>query len=184
MAHAQPILIAPGDVIDGFEIIELIATGSSSTTFRALHRALAREVSLKFVHPAVFSGDSGAIDAARADATRVARLEHPGIAAVIAAGDHKGGLYVASAMPHGLTLAELGAERRLTPAQTARVVDDIAAALEAAHAQGVVHRDLRPECITVDRWGHGGLRDFGVTRTSGRTGLLTRAEILESLRYT
>lgn len=184
MSRPDPIRISPGDVLDDFEILEVIATGGSSTTFRAKHRTLAREVSLKFVHPVMFSGDGGAIDAARADATRVARLEHPGVAPVFAAEEHEGGLYVASAMPKGRTLAELGAERAITPAETARVLSDVAAALEAAHEQGVVHRDLRPECITVDRWGHGVVRDFGVTRTSGRTGLLTRAEVLDSMRYT
>ena len=183
MSSRDPIRISPGDVIDDFEIVEAVATGGSSTTFRALHRTLAREVSLKYVHPAAFD-DGSAMEAARADATRVARLEHPGIAPVFAAGLHEGGLYIASAMPKGRTLAELGADRAITPADTARVLTDVAAALEVAHAQGVVHRDLRPECITVDRWGHGVVRDFGVTRTSGRTGLLTRAEVLESLRYT
>ncbi|MEA2151551.1 MAG: eukaryotic-like serine/threonine-protein kinase [Solirubrobacteraceae bacterium] len=183
MASTEPIRISPGDIIDDFEIVEPIATGGSSTTFRAMHRTLAREVSLKYVHPAAFDG-GGAMEDARADATRVARLEHPGIAPVFAAGLHEGGLYIASAMPKGRTLAELGADRAITPAVTARVLTDVAEALEVAHAQGVVHRDLRPECVTVDRWGHGVVRDFGVTRTSGRTGLLTRAEVLESLRYT
>jgi serine/threonine-protein kinase len=184
VSRPDQIRISPGDVLDDFEILEVIASGGSSTTFRAKHRALAREVSLKFVHPVMFSGDGGAIDAARADATRIARLEHPGVAPVFAAGAHEGGLYIASAMPKGRTLAELGAERAISPAQAARVLADVAAALEAAHEQGVVHRDLRPESVTVDRWGHGVVRDFGVTRTSGRTGLLTRAEVLDSMRYT
>ncbi len=181
---SDTIRISPGDVIDDFEIAEVIATGGSSTTFRATSKALARDVSLKYVHPAVFGEDGAAIDAARADATRVARLEHPGVAPVFAAGLYEGGLYIASAMAKGRTLAELGAEGSITPVDAARVLADVAAALEAAHEQGVVHRDLRPECVTVDRWGHGVVRDFGVTRVSGRTGLLTRAEVLESLRYT
>lgn len=184
MSSSDLIRIAPGDVIDDFEILEVLAVGGSSTTFRATHRSLARDVAFKFVYPAVFSDDGGAIEAARADATRVARLEHPGVAPVFAAGSHEGGLYVASAMPRGRTLADLGAEREITPADTARVLADVAAALQDAHDQDVVHRDLRPDCITVDRWGHGVVRDFGVTRTSGRTGLLTRAEILDSMRYT
>ena len=184
MRGFDPSNISPGDIIDDFKIVEIVATGGSSTTFRATSRTLARDVALKFIHPVVFSGEDEAIEAARVDATRVARLEHPGIAPVFAAGLHEGGLYVASAMPKGSTLAELGAARSITPVDTARVLLDVAAALDAAHEQGVVHRDLRPESITVDRWGHGVVRDFGVTRTSGRTGLLTRAEILDSLRFT
>ena len=184
MSATDPIRLSPGDVVDDFEILDVIATGGSSTTFRAMNRALAREVSLKFVHPVMFSDDKRAIEAARAEAIRVARLEHPGIAPVYEAGFYEGGLYIASAMPQGRTLAELGSERAITPVQTAGLVAEVAEALQAAHALGVVHRDLRPECVTVDRWGHGVVRDFGVTRTSGRTGLLTRAEALQSLRYT
>ncbi|MEA2127903.1 MAG: hypothetical protein QOJ85_794, partial [Solirubrobacteraceae bacterium] len=184
MSATDPIRLSPGDIVDDFEILDVIATGGSSTTFRAMNRALAREVSLKFVHPVMFSDDKGAIEAARAEAIRVARLEHPGIAPVYEAGFYEGGLYIASAMPQGRTLAELGSERAITPLQTAGLVAEVAEALQAAHALGVVHRDLRPECVTVDRWGHGVVRDFGVTRTSGRTGLLTRAEALQSLRYT
>jgi hypothetical protein len=178
------IRIAPGDVIDDFEIDEMIAEGSSSATFRATHRGLDRQVALKFVYPSAFSDDTDAIDAARADASRVARIEHPSVAAVYAAGTYEGGLYVASSLPKGRTLGELGSHHEITPAQTASVLADIAAALEDAHELGVVHRDLRPDCVTMDRWGHGIVRDFGMTRTSGRTGHVTRAEMLESLRYT
>ncbi len=184
MSSPDLIRIAPGDVVDDFEIGELIAEGGSSATFRATHRTLAREVALKFVYPAVFADDRAAIEAAQAGARRVARLEHPGIAPVFAAGSHEGGLYIASSMPKGRTLADLGARRAITPVEAAKVLADVAAALQAAHEQGVVHRDLRPDCITMDRWGNGVVHDFGVTRTSGRTGLLTRAEILESMRYT
>ncbi len=185
-AAAGPVsaYIAPGEVIDGFEILEVVAVGGSSTTFRATHQALAREVAFKFVHPGVFAGDDAGFDAARADAIRVARLEHPAIAPVFAAGRHRDGLYVASALPKGRTLEELAADRAIAPADVAPVLVNIGDALQEAHAQGVVHRDLRPACVTVDRWGHGVLRDFGVTRASGRTGLLTRVQILDSLRYT
>ena len=136
--------IAVGEVVDDFEILEVVAVGGSSTTCRAAHRSLARDVAFKFVHPGVFAGDTADVDAARADAVRIARLEHPAIAPVFAAGRHRGGLYVASAMPKGRTLAELAAQRAITPADLGRVIVDVADALREAHGQGVVHRDLRP----------------------------------------
>ena len=176
--------IAPGEVIGDFEIVEIVAVGGSSTTCRAAHRSLAREVAFKFLHPDVFAGDPAGFDAARADAVRIARLEHPAIAPVFAAGRHREGLYVASAMPKGSTLAQLAAARAITPCDLGPVLVAVADALREAHDQGIVHRDLRPDCITVDRWGHGVLRDFGVTRASGRTGVLTRVQILDSLRFT
>lgn len=184
MPGSDLIRISPGDVVDDFEIDELISEGAASATFRATHRTLNREVALKFVYPSMFADDTSAIEAARADASRVARLEHPGIAPVYAAGSYEGGLYVASALPKGRTLGDLGAAREITPAQTARVLADVAAALQEAHEHGVIHRDVRPDAITMDRWGHGVVRDFGMTRTSGRTGHVTRADLLETLRFT
>ncbi|MBJ7469865.1 MAG: serine/threonine protein kinase [Solirubrobacteraceae bacterium] len=176
--------VAPGGRIDDFELVEVLADGGTSTTFRARSATLERDVVLKFFRPAAFAGEAAAIEQARRDASAVARLEHPGIAPVFAAGDHAGGLYIASALPTGPTVAERGAARELTPDDAGRLVAEVAEALTHAHAAGVLHRDLRPDCVATSRWGHATLRDFGVTRTSGRTGMLTRAEVMESLRYT
>ena len=96
------------------------------------------------MHPGVFDDDDAGFAAARADAIQIARLEHPAIAPVFAAGRHRGGLYVASAMPKGSTLGELCADRAITPADAGRVLVDVAGALDEAHAQGVVHRDCVP----------------------------------------
>ncbi len=184
MTFPDAIRLAPGDRIDDFEIIEVLAEGGTSTTFRAASTTLQREVVLKYFRPASFTEESASVEAARRDASAVARLEHPGIAAVYAAGQHAGGLYVASALPSGDTLADRGTAGVITPDEAARSVSELADALAHAHRAGVLHRDLRPECVSVSRWGNAMLRDFGVTRTSGRTGLMTRAEVLGSLRYT
>lgn len=178
------IRLAVGDQVDDFEIVEVVAEGGTSTTYRATSRTLERDVALKLFRAAAFAEEADAVRAARSDASSVARLEHPGIAPVFAAGEHGGGLYIASALSSGETLAERGAARVIAPSEAARAVTELADALAYAHAHGVLHRDVRPDCVMISRWGHALLRDFGVTRTSGRTGMLTRAEVLESLRYT
>lgn len=184
MTFPDAIRLAPGDRVDDFEIVGVLAEGGTSTTYRARSAALERDVVLKYFRAAAFAGEAEALSASRTDVSAVARLEHPGIAAVYAAGQHAGGLYVASALPSGESLAERGAARVITPDEAVRSVTELADALAYAHGAGVLHRDLRPECVSISRWGNATLRDFGVTRASGRTGVLTRAEVLESLRYT
>ncbi len=160
-----------------------LATGGSSTTFRATSRTLAREVALKFVHPVVFAGETRRSRprapmrrASRASSTRASRRSSRP-ACTRAGCTSRARCRRAARSPSS---APRGRSRRRHGAGAARR----RGGARAAHEQGVVHRDVRPESITVDRWGHGVVRDFGVTRTSGRTGLLTRAEILDSLRFT
>lgn len=186
VSHPDATRLAPGDVVDDFEIQAVLADGGTSTTYQAVSRSLGRAVELKVFRPATFSGgtEAGVLAQARRDASGVARLEHPGISPVFGAGEHEGGLFLASAPPSGQTLSELGVAGSITPALASEWIAALAVALEHAHAHGVLHRDLRPDCVTVGRWGNPMLRDFGVTRTSGRTGLLTRAEVMDSLRYT
>lgn len=176
--------VSPGDVVDDFRLDDTLAEGGTSTTFRATSLTLERTVSLKYFHPETFLGDGPSLERARRDAASIARLEHPGISSVFAAGEWRGGLYVASALPSGPTLEERMQTAPLTPEEVASVIVDVAAALRHAHDAGTIHRDVRPDCIALGRWGNAQVRDFGVTRASGRTGLLTRAEVMESLRYT
>ncbi|MEV4423015.1 serine/threonine-protein kinase, partial [Patulibacter sp. NPDC049589] len=176
--------LEPGTDVDGFEIVETIVVGGASATYRALHRALDRHVALKLLQPATFADEHGSLAAAREAAGRVARLEHPSIAPVYASGVLHGGLWIAGALLEGRTLAAPAKLPGLTPDDVARIVGQAGAALGHAHAQGIQHRDLRPDCVVLDAWGHVRLHDFGVARTSGRTGLLSRSEILETLRFT
>ncbi|MEH3052378.1 MAG: serine/threonine-protein kinase [Patulibacter minatonensis] len=176
--------LGPGDVLDDFLVEDVLAQGGSTTTFRAASQALERTVSLKYFHPETFLQDGATVEEARQSASAVARLEHPGITPVFAAGEWGGGMYVASAMPSGPTLEEQIEGDGVSVSATVQLVGELARALEHAHGSSIIHRDLRPGCVIVGRWGHALLRDFGVTRASGRTGLLTRAEVMDSLRYT
>lgn len=172
-----------GDDVDGYVIDEVIAAGSTTTTYRATHDRLGRTVALKVFHAEVFAADPAAREAARRDAVQAARLEHPAIATVYTAGPVGDGMYVASGLVKGESLVDAVGAGEITASRCAEIVTIIASALETAHAAGVNHRELRPQAITVDRWGHPVLRDFGVTRLSGRTGMATRMEFGETLRY-
>ncbi|MGH2944282.1 MAG: serine/threonine-protein kinase, partial [Solirubrobacteraceae bacterium] len=172
-------VIGVGETIDTYLLEAVIATGSTSTTFRARDRRLDRAVMLKVLHGEMFAGVPGARERAVVDATLAASLEHPNIVPVYGAGEVGEGLWVASRLTDGDALADAV----LSPRRTAELLERVAGAIDAAHVIGAIHREIRPECIVLDRWGNPLVRDYGVTRTSGRTGMATRMELLDTLRY-
>ncbi len=171
--------IGVGAVIDTYLLEVVIATGTTSTTFRARDQRLDRPVTLKILHGEMFTGVPGARERAVKDATLAASLEHPNIVPVYEAGEVGEGLWVASRLMDGEVLADTV----VTPRRAIELLERVAEAIDAAHVIGAVHREIRPDCIMLDRWGNPLIRDFGVTRMSGRTGMATRMELLDSLRY-
>lgn len=172
-------MIGVGAVIDTYLLEVVIATGTTSTTFRARDQRLDRPVTLKVLHGEMFAGVPGARERAVKDATLAASLEHPNIVPVYGAGAVGEGLWVASRLTDGEVLAGTV----VTPRRAIELLERVAEGIDAAHAIGAVHREIRPDCIVLDRWGNPLVRDFGVTRMSGRTGMATRMELLDSLRY-
>jgi len=172
-------VIGPGEVIDTYLLEAVIATGTTSTTFRARDQRLERVVTLKLLHGEMFTGVPGARERAVVDATLAASLEHPNIVPVYGAGEIGDGLWVASRLTDGDALADC----ILPPRRVVALLERVAEAIDAAHVIGAVHREIRPECVVLDRWGNPLVRDYGVTRTSGRTGMATRMELLDTLRY-
>jgi hypothetical protein len=179
MSEANGTKINPGDHIDTYLLEAVVATGTTSTTFRARDTRLGRAVTLKVLHGEVFAGDPGAREKAVADATLAASLEHPNIVPVYGAGEVGDGLWVASRLAEGDTLADAV----LSPRRAVELLERVAEAVDAANVIGAVHREIRPDCIVLDSWGNPLVRDYGVTRTSGRTGMATRMELLDTLRY-
>jgi hypothetical protein len=179
MQHLDGHVIGVGAVIDTYLLEVVIATGTTSTTFRARDQRLDRPVTLKVLHGEMFTGVPGARERAVEDATLAASLEHPNIVPVYGAGEVGEGLWVASRLMDGEVLADTV----LTPRRAIELLERVAEAIDAAHVIGAVHREIRPDCVVLDRWGNPLIRDFGVTRMSGRTGMATRMELLDSLRY-
>jgi len=179
MREANGTKIGVGEVIDTYRLESVVATGATSTTFRARDQRLDRTVTLKVLHGEMFTGVPGAREKAVEDATLAASLEHPNIVPVYGAGEVGDGLWVASRLTDGDTLADAV----LSPRRAVELLERVAEAIDAAHVIGAVHREIRPECIVLDRWGNPLVRDYGVTRTSGRTGMATRMELLDTLRY-
>jgi serine/threonine-protein kinase len=144
-----------------------LGRGGMGIVFLARDVALERPVAIKLL-PAVLASEPGLRARFLLEARTAARLSHPHIVAIHAVEEH--GDLVCFMMSHvaGLTLAErVRAEGPLEAAEVARIVREIAWALAYAHQQGVVHRDVKPENILIERGsGRAMITDFGIAQVA------------------
>jgi serine/threonine-protein kinase PknK len=161
--------------IGAFELIDVLGRGGMGVVYRARHVSLERLVALKVI-AAERSEDPGFRERFRREALAAAAVEHPHVVPVYDAGAADDVLYLAMRLIDGPDLRTvLAREGRLQPERAVRLLVQVAAALEAAHRRGVLHRDVKPSNVLVERSGadqHAYLSDFGLAR------LLTDAEPL------
>jgi serine/threonine-protein kinase len=174
--------LQPGDTIAGYRIEGLLGSGGMGAVYEATQLSLKRRVALKVIAPGVPINDTlrGRF---RREGELQAVIDHPHILPVYEAGDDNGRLFIAMRLVPGPTLKRLAAARSLEPADALHLLGDVAGALDAAHAAGLVHRDVKPQNILIAPGDHAYLADFGLSR--GRTDqTLTRAgQLLGSLAY-
>src|SRR4051812_41703162 len=155
--------LTPGTELAGCRIEELLGTGGMGVIYRATELRLGRPVALKLI-----SADGASDPAIRERFEREARLtasiDHPNVIPVYGAGEEDGHLYLVMRYVPGTDLhALLRREGRLEPGRAAAIVAQIADALDAAHAAGLVHRDVKPANVLI-AGSHVYLSDFGITR--------------------
>jgi serine/threonine protein kinase len=171
--------LRPGSRLAGYLLVDVVGVGGMAVVFRARDEGLDRMVALK-VLAGNLAGDQAARERFTREARTVANVEHPHIIPVYAAGEADGLLYIAMRFVVGADLhALIRRDGPLPPRRAAAFISDMASALDAAHAVGVVHRDVKPANVLVDarpgRPEHGYLTDFGVARVMRSTGGLTIA---------
>ena len=156
--------------IPGYRIERVIGQGGMATVYLAVQESLGRQVALKVLLPQL-ARDPVATERFLREARFAAQLHHPNIVAIHDVGTHDGAPYMSMGYEPGGTLSG-STEARSDPDFALRVLRDIAAALEYAHARGVVHRDVKPENILRRDDGHWVLSDFGIAHAvSAQTGL-------------
>jgi serine/threonine-protein kinase len=151
----------------GYRIEELIGRGGMGVVYRAYDLRLKRSVAVKFVAPSLALDERFRERFAR-ETELLMSLEHPNVVPIYDAGDVEGRLYLAMRLVEGPDLGSLlRAEGALAPARTVAICAQIASALDAAHARGLVHRDVKPSNVLLDGSEHVYLADFGLTRSLG-----------------
>ena len=161
-----------------YEVIGELGRGGMATVFRARDPAVGRMVAVKVLATA-FAQDPGFRARFQREARAVAALEHGAIVPLYDFGEEAGDLYLVLRYLEGGSLADRLTRGPIAPAAAVAVFRRIAAALDYAHANGIVHRDVKPANILFDLPGRGEayLADFGVARLSEASSLATQAAI-------
>jgi predicted Ser/Thr protein kinase len=149
------------------EIFELIGRGGMGSVFRARQRPLDREVALKLL-PLELASQPGFAERFAREARALARLNHPHIVTIYDFGYTGGYYFLVMEYVSGLTLRQLMQQRGLKPEEAMALVPQICDALQFAHDEGVVHRDVKPENILLDSQGRVKIADFGLAKLTGR----------------
>jgi len=173
-----------GTLLNGrFRLEEQIGSGGMSTVYRAFDETLERWVAIKLMHTAL-SDDPLQHERFRREARAVARLSHPHIVTVIDAGDDEGHPYIVLEYVEGETLkARLTRSGGLPIVEAVAYAVEIARALSAAHAQRLVHRDVKPQNVLVDLEGRAKVTDFGIARALDDGGLTATGRVLGTTDY-
>jgi len=162
-----------GTTLGNYRILAPLGQGGMARVYRAHQESLDREVAVK-VLPPWYAADRSFVDRFNLEAKLVARLSHPNIVTVHDASEQNGHLYIVMQLVDGGTLKhrldQLNAQRRfMNTAEALPIFIQLASALTYAHEQGVVHRDVKPVNVLMDRSGRPILSDFGIAKVLAST---------------
>ena len=180
-AHLQT-----GSVFAGYRIEGLAGEGGMGVVYRASQVALDRQVALKLIVPKL-ADDITFRERFRRESQLGASIEHPNVIPVYEAGEADGLLFICMRWVEGTDMRSLIIrEGRLDPARAISIVEQIGAALDAAHRHGLVHRDVKPAnvLLAAEAREHAYLTDFGLTkRTTSAAGLTGTGQFMGTIDY-
>jgi serine/threonine-protein kinase len=157
-------------IADRYELKEIVGSGGMSSVYCAFDTLLERHVALKILHEQ-FGRDEEHVERFRREARAVAQLSHPNIVTVIDRGEEDGRQFIVFELIEGENLKEL--VTRGGPLPVRRVLElglEIGRALAFAHAQGLVHRDVKPQNVLLNEEGLAKVTDFGIVRSLDAVG--------------
>ena len=152
-----------GTTVAHYRITGKLGMGGMGVVYDGEDVALSRPVALKFLSQDL-AGDPDATRRFRREAQTLAGLNHPNICIVYEVAEHEGSVFIAMERVDGINLKLHMARRTLDDGEVVAIALQVAAALEAAHATGIVHRDIKPGNILVSGSGHVKVVDFGLAR--------------------
>jgi len=178
--------LAEGDEFAGYRIESRLSRGGMGVLYLALESGLERRVALKLIAPEAAADEVFARRFAE-ESKIAASIEHPNVVPIYAAGEESGVPYIAMRYVAGADLAKrLARQGRLDPAAAVEIVAQVGNGLDAIHAAGLVHRDVKPAnvLLSADEAVHAYITDFGVARNvSTESGLTQTGRFVGTLDY-
>jgi eukaryotic-like serine/threonine-protein kinase len=170
--------------IGPYEIRGLLGEGGIGQVYAAFDTALEREVAIKSLRPELLH-DNSFVERFRAEATSLARLNHPNITTLYSLLPEAGNLYMVMERVRGDTLDNLLAKRNaaLSVAESLAIIAQAADGLDYAHSMGVIHRDIKPANLMITEGGVLKIMDFGIARVRGSQRLTRDGSIVGTLAY-
>ncbi|WP_129660321.1 protein kinase domain-containing protein [Rothia uropygialis] len=166
-----------------YGLTERIAIGGMGEVWKAKDKVLGRIVAVKILKEE-YTGDPGFLERFRAEARHTALLNHPGVANVFDYGEEEGSAYLVMELVPGEPLSNIIEREKTLPAdRTLNIIAQTARALAAAHAQGLVHRDVKPGNIMITPDNRVKVTDFGIARLADQVPLTATGQVMGTAQY-
>jgi serine/threonine-protein kinase len=168
---------------DRYRLIKRIATGGMGEVWEAQDEVILRLVAIKILKQQ-YMGDPDFVDRFRTEAKHAAMINHDGIANVYDYGEDEGSAFLVMELVPGESLSSiLEREKTLPQDQVTSIIAQTALALDAAHREGLVHRDVKPGNLLITPDGHVKITDFGIARVANQVSLTQTGQVMGTVQY-
>jgi serine/threonine protein kinase/tetratricopeptide (TPR) repeat protein len=178
---AQTLL--PGSVITNrYEILQLLGEGGMGAVYKARDRELDRLIALKVIRPEL-AGHPRVLQRFKQELLLARQVTHKNVIRIFDLGVSENLKFITMEFVEGRDLSSLLEERKCSVAETIGIIQQTCRALEAAHGENVIHRDLKPQNIMLSEGGKVSVMDFGLARTLESTGLTQAGALIGTPAY-
>jgi eukaryotic-like serine/threonine-protein kinase len=172
-----------GTRLGDYELVKVLGEGGMGSVFRATSTAKdrPRAVAIKVLAPEL-ARDATAVERFEREATAAARLDHPNVVRIFEVGQADGHHFLVMELISGPPFRQLIAAGD-APARVVAILAQVADGLAHAHARGIVHRDIKPDNVLIDRADHARIADFGLARISDAASLSSAGQVFGTVKY-
>lgn len=176
--------LQPGVLFGGrYEILNVLGQGGMGAVYKARDRELDRLIALKVIRPELAT-DPAILQRFKQELILARNITHKNVVRIYDLGEAEGIRFISMEYVDGQDLRSLLRRAgKVSPKEAIAVVEQVCRALDAAHSEGVIHRDLKPQNIMRDKHGRIVVMDFGLARSLGDTGLTQTGAIVGTLEY-